>query len=1089
MKINYILSDTTKNATTSALMSVIKKAEDRVFDDFIVIVPETKSIIIEKELLNLSKNHAFSNIFVYSFVRLINRLGFVSPENIVSKQVCVLLLRKIIYDNIDKLNCYKKTAKTIGFAEKMYETIAQFKSSNVMPEDLKLSLDTKSASLRAKLEDIVFLYEEYEKVLGEDLFDDLDKLNLISKFAKTNEFIKNAEIYVVGFDNITYEMISVLKELATHSKEITFSCVYFNEKREDKHIQKNELYLKFKRVADELKYPYIPTFVKTKNSGDFYAISNYLFASKSYKVKSCGSVKVFEAKTKKQEIDAIACKVLEEVKNGKRFKDIGVFACDLEQNKKLIEEIFDEYNIPYFINESYDISKHFFVKFIMSALELVSFRCSADKVLTFISNPIWGADDFSYVYKFYQETGVSYENVFEYVETMKDEPENVKLKRFISRLKSFYFLFKAEVLKCETFKDFTKAVDFLNDYFDVEKCLENQANEERENGNMIEAEICGQVYEKQDKFLKSAVNFMGDLKLSLDEFMQIYFTGFSAVKINISPVSIDSVIIQSNTDGFYGIKTMFIMGAEEGKFPSKIDDSGIILDREIEETIKNIGKPIEPTVKEINKRESFRAYEAFLEPSEKLYVTYSLNSYDGKSTRPARAVLRLLNLFGDEILAKTYKKAEFVNYKIESKKFAENINRYLVGDEIEISSINKEYNKLKEHLGKRFKDFIDGLDFAEHKFELKNVDGLYFFGNKTSISQLEKYFDCPYLFFATYGLRLKENKNAKLSSLDVGTIIHRVVELFIEEVEALFDKNESVFENKVEELLILAIDELGVVKERNQAILKLMLVECKKLCKHILFEQQNSSFKHKKSEWKFDGENAINLKLENGQVVSIEGKIDRIDEFENYIRIIDYKTGKVDSDFSAIYYGTKIQLISYVSAVTKFGNKQVAGVFYLPIHSDYATSDKMLKNMYKMEGFLLDDISIACHMDRTLSLDNKESSFIPLKIKADADTNSNQNFAFAGTCNKNLSAKDFENVKNYTEVLCKTAIEEILSGYIEPAPFASSSSQATARCEYCKLAGFCGAEKSKFKFGRVCADKASVLSFDLTEEVDDEQNI
>ena len=155
MKINYILSDTTKNATTSALMSVLKKAEDRLFNDFIVIVPETKSIIIEKELLNLSKNHAFSNIFVYSFVRLINRLGFVSPENIVSKQVCVLLLRKIIYDNIDKLNCYKKTAKTIGFAEKIYETIAQFKSSNVTPEDLKLSLDTKSASLKAKLEDIV----------------------------------------------------------------------------------------------------------------------------------------------------------------------------------------------------------------------------------------------------------------------------------------------------------------------------------------------------------------------------------------------------------------------------------------------------------------------------------------------------------------------------------------------------------------------------------------------------------------------------------------------------------------------------------------------------------------------------------------------------------------------------------------------------------------------------------------------------------------------------------------------------------------------------------------------------------------------
>ena len=80
MKINYILSDTTKSATTEALKSVIQKAEQNVFSDFVVIVPETKSIIIEKELLALSKSGAFANIFVYSFVRLIKRLGFVSNE-------------------------------------------------------------------------------------------------------------------------------------------------------------------------------------------------------------------------------------------------------------------------------------------------------------------------------------------------------------------------------------------------------------------------------------------------------------------------------------------------------------------------------------------------------------------------------------------------------------------------------------------------------------------------------------------------------------------------------------------------------------------------------------------------------------------------------------------------------------------------------------------------------------------------------------------------------------------------------------------------------------------------------------------------
>lgn len=1082
MKINYVLSDTTKSATSSALMSVIKEAEANLFQDYIVIVPETKSIIVEKELLELSKNHAFANIFIYSFVRLINRLGFVSPEKMVNKQVCVLMLRKIIYENLSKLNCYKKTAKSIGFAEKMYETISQFKSSNVTFEDLKLSLESKSESLKAKLEDIIFLYEEYEKALGNELFDDLDKLSMISKFAKSSEFIKNAKIYVVGFDNITYEMVSVLKDLAVSSKEITFSSVYFNDKRDDKHIQSNDLYLKFKRVAEELKYPYNPVFFKSKNKGDFYDVQNYLFAKQSHKAKSNGNIEVFEAKNKKQEIEQVANKIIKEIKSGKRFKDIGVFVCGLDSVKDEIKECFEEFDIPYFINQSHDILGHYFSKFILDAFEIISHRCSSDKVLALVSNPLWGSDDdFAVLYKYFEETGVSYERIFD-VKDMKDYSAKDKtvLNDCISRLKAFYGLFKDRILGCKKFKDYLTAVNEMLDFFEVKEKLEELSNLEKELGNVLESEICLQVFEKQQRFSQSAMNFMGEVDVSLDEFVQIYFTGFSSIKLNLAPVSIDCVIVQENTDGFYNIKDMFIIGSEEGKFPVKIDDSGIILDREIEETISAIKKAVEPTVKEINKRESFRVYEALLEPKEKLFISYSLSSTDGKAQKPSRIVLRLLNMFGNEILNREPEKFEFVNFKNQIKNFAKDVNEYLNDKGVLLSELNREYSEVKDSLNLNFKKFIENLSFDEKDFILKNSENLYFYGDRTSVSQLEKYFDCPYLFFATYGLRLKENKNAKLSSLDVGVVIHRVAELFIEKLDLI--EREEDLDEKIREIVDFSLEELSISKERNLAILNLIVTECMNLCKHIFVEQKNSGFKHKKSEWSFSGDNAIKIKLDDGRTVSIEGKIDRIDEFQNYIRIIDYKTGKVESDLSSIYYGTKIQLISYLSAVTKYGDKKVAGVFYLPIHSDYATSEKMLKNMYKMEGFLLDDIDVVKNMDYTLSIDNNDSNFVPLKVKTNKETDSNQFFEFSGTSNKRVSEKEFSDVKEYIEMLCKGAIDEILSGYIEPAPNAASIVAATSRCEYCKLAGFCGLEKSKFKYGRICSNKVRIDSFDLSKK-------
>lgn len=1082
MKINYFLSDTTKSATSATLKEVIKKAENQPFDEFIVIVPETKSIIIEKELLALSKNHAFANIYVYSFVRLINRLGFVTPEKTMSKQIAVLLLRKIIYDNYDNLKCYKKTAKTIGFAEKIYETISQFKSSGISVQELKLSLETKAEALKAKLEDIVLLYEAYETALGDDLLDDLDKLSLISNFAKTNKFIHNAEIFVVGFDNITYEMISVLKDLAVNSKEITFSCVYFNDKREDKHIQSNELYLKFRRIAEELKYPYVPVFFKSKYSGDFYNIQNYLFAKKPRKMQHAGAVQVFEASSKKQEIDAVASKIILEIEAGKKFRDIGVMVTDLDTQKELIQKIFDEYKISYFINETHDISNHFFVKFLKSAFELVFYNASAEKVLEFISNPIYGSDDYQVMYKYFAETGANYEQMFEFKPVaFYPEETNEKIKSILENLKAFYFDFKTKISSASKFADYVSAMSFLTEKFDVINKLAEIQKYENENNAFVEAEIIGQIFEKYTNFNNASIKFLGELELSLEEFMQIYFTGFSSIKLNVSPVSIDSVIVQDNTDGFYGIKDLFIVGAEEGKFPVKLDDNGIILDREIEETISLIKKPVEPTVKEINKRENFKVYEAFLEPMENLFVSYSAKTFDGKSAKPARAVLRLINLFGEEILHKNYQKPEFVSFENYSNKFAENINKYLKGGEITLAELNREYNELEGHLKSRFENSLKGLNFSAQDFILKNANGLYFYGDKTSVSQLEKYFDCPYLFFATYGLRLKENKNAKLSSLDVGTIIHRVVELFIYEIDSLKNASEEKFNQVVAKILKKAIDEAMIVVEKNKAILGVIETECERLCRHIFTEQTNSAFKHKLSEWKFDGENVVKLTLESGKQICIEGKIDRIDEYDNYIRIIDYKTGKVDSNFNSIYFGTKIQLISYVLASKHLNDKKIAGVFYLPVHSDYATSEKMLKDMYKMEGFLLDDISVAIKMDTSLSLENKESAFIPLKIKADPDADSNQQFEFSGTRNKNLTEQEFDNVKDYVQELCTNAIEEILSGYIEPSPFASSASAGLSRCEYCKLNGFCGLENSKFKFGRVCGLKVDATSFDLTK--------
>lgn len=1098
MKIDFILSDTTKGATTATLKTIAKNAESDIFGSHIVIVPETKSIIIEKELLNLSSRGSFANVYVYSFVRLLDRLGGFDPEKFVGKQACVMLLRKIIYDNISKLSCYKKTAKTIGFAEKMYETIAQLKSSEVSAKDLELAMQSERGSLKVKLADIILIYSEYEKALGNELYDDFGRLSLLSDFSKNSELIHDSDIYIVGFDNITTEMQRVLKDLAANAKSIIFSSVYFNENRKDRHIQNNELYFKFKHIADELRFPYVPKFVKDFKSADFYNIQNYAFSSEKHIAETKGNVFFFEARTKKQECDFVASQIISLVREGKRFKDIGVLINNAEADLPVVKQSFELYKIPYFANSGEVISSHFFVRFISFAFEVCLSHFSAEKVLKFISSPLFACNDFSELFNYVSETGTNY------LEFMKEPDE-----KYIEKYRTYYekaksdesennceFLEKLSVLQAdllkfrEFFADFNKklqnakfaadyilALKFLFEKFDAKLKLNEIAVSEREQNLLVDAEITDCIFAKIEKFCLQLDAFLGQTEFSADEFLGVFLSGLSAAKINIAPVSVDCVVVQENTDGFYDIKDLFIVGASDGEFPKKINDSGIILDGELEQAKQIIGKKIEPSAKDINRRENFRVYESLLEPTEKLFISYSQKSESGKNNKVARIVLKLIEIFGEEIKIKSYTADSFVNYDILEKKFANEVNEFL-NDKINLLDVNKTYEKIYGNLSKPFNEYLNSLEFSEPKFENDFVKQLYFSGEKTSISQLQTYFDCPYKFFALYGLRLKESKDSKLNLPDIGTIIHRVVELFGKDIKKYAMLSEKELEAQVNKLVCIATEENGFNATKNKALILSLNKECVRLAKYILYEQSCSNFKLAETEYVFGGDKAICLNVLGDKTIKLEGKIDRIDSFGDFVRIIDYKTGSVKNDLALVFRGQKIQLAAYLQAVSAEG-KKIAGVFYFPVHSDYAESEKDLIKNYKLSGFILDDIDVVKNMDSSLSEENTQSSIVPVTIKFNSKTGE---ISFGGR-GARYSDAQLKNFSDYVKVLCETACNEILSGYIEPSPVADAGGgDEPQSCKTCKLSGFCGLSKARFSLGRISGKKVDELSFELGGE-------
>jgi ATP-dependent helicase/nuclease subunit B len=110
---------------------------------------------------------------------------------------------------------------------------------------------------------------------------------------------------------------------------------------------------------------------------------------------------------------------------------------------------------------------------------------------------------------------------------------------------------------------------------------------------------------------------------------------------------------------------------------------------------------------------------------------------------------------------------------------------------------------------------------------------------------------------------------------------------------------------------------------------------------------------------RFDGELAI--RLPDGCI--LEGRIDRIDEWTDYLRVIDYKRGGKTLKLSEAYYGLRLQLPVYLAAAMKQTGGKSAGVYYftlsegiLPTQSvDPNAVEAERRKNFRMEGLLPDD--------------------------------------------------------------------------------------------------------------------------------------
>ena len=154
----------------------------------------------------------------------------------------------------------------------------------------------------------------------------------------------------------------------------------------------------------------------------------------------------------------------------------------------------------------------------------------------------------------------------------------------------------------------------------------------------------------------------------------------------------------------------------------------------------------------------------------------------------------------------------------------------------------------------------------------------------------------------------------------------------------------------------------------NKVLIKNLLQETIRFCRVLNYQSKYSKFKTMATEIRFDDKNIIkSFKIKvNNHILKLVGQVDRIDKFEDYFRIIDYKTGKCDTSLKELFFGKKVQLEAYVKVVEYSLKLKPAGVYYLPVKSSFADESSTLQLKYQLKGKTINSDSIINASDTRL---------------------------------------------------------------------------------------------------------------------------
>lgn len=656
-------------------------------------------------------------------------------------------------------------------------------------------------------------------------------------------------------------------------------------------------------------------------------------------------------------------------------------------------------------------------------------------------------------------------------------------------------IFKDKFLKAKCVREQVYALFELLENIEIPKKLnlyeKVHSDKKSDLFNLNEAKKHKQVYNHLITLFDELVEVCGDYTVNTNDLINILRTGFKGMKFAIVPPALDQVMVGTMRRSRFellghfddvktlGVKKAIVLGVNENEIPKVEKEKGLLTDKE-REYLQGLNISLSPTLETNFLEEYFIIYTVLTSCSEKLILTYTLSDETKKEAYPSEIIDKIKKMF-PKVNVETlydYPSSDEVDYSYFTTK---QMTAKIVLNAVNLLRKGYQVNELMKAVygyykhSKELSPKLVGVTYVNEAEKLSIDDMKKLYGNTitASISSVESYNHCPYAHFLDRSLNLKPRDIKKIEAYSIGDIYHEVMKDFglllintnktlvkmnFSEIEKIIENIINDYANKIERKYFLGNkkNKYLLMKIKNALInsLKAMHYQAKHSKFNIAFVEEKFSVDAKRLKVK-------PLQLSTGFTMNLKGFIDRIDyaklNDDVYIRVLDYKSGNNDIDFTKIYHRLSLQLFTYLDVVLnnsqKLFNKEAkaAGILYFQIKnslinalSDYTEEEIYLKHNeeYRMNGYTLGEKEVTTLFDDKITEGNN-SDIIKAGLKKDGNFN-----AYA----KVLTQEEILTLRKYTNKAIIDSMEELTSGKI---PITPVKYRDYTHCKYCKFHAIC----------------------------------